>query len=108
MNGKSAELDALYYALTEFKPHSVIDIATLIGAMEVALGEIYTGVFTAGGKPTSSCTAALFLKAFVDGIEAKDGQEPFFTRPMPYQEKGMTGCPVRALVEFVRCLSSQG
>lgn len=173
MNGKSVEVDntdaegrlvladALYYASTEFKPHTVIDVATLTGAMDVALGEIYTGVFTTsdalwerlsvageneydrfwrmpldedygpqiyssnadlcntGGKPAGSCTAALFLKAFVDGIEAKDGQEPSvrwahldiagtmeFTRPIPYQEKGMTGRPVRALVEFVRRLSS--
>ncbi|KAG1724844.1 hypothetical protein EDB19DRAFT_292261 [Suillus lakei] len=29
-----------------------------------------------GEKPAGSCTAALFLKAFIDGIEAKDGQEP--------------------------------
>ncbi|KAG2364786.1 leucine aminopeptidase [Suillus spraguei] len=175
MNGKSVEVDntdaegrlvladALYYASTEFKPHTVIDVATLTGAMDVALGEIYTGVFTTsdalwnrlsaageseydrfwrmpldedygpqiyssnadlcnlGGKPAGSCTAALFLKAFVDGIEAKDGQEPSvrwahvdiagtmeFTRPTPYQEKGMTGRPVRALVEFARRLSSQG
>ncbi|KAG2108821.1 peptidase M17, leucyl aminopeptidase [Suillus cothurnatus] len=164
MNGKSVEVDntdavgrlvladALYYASTEFKPHTVIDVATLTGAMEVSLGEIYTGVFTTseseydrfwrmpldedydpqiyssnadlcniGRKPGGSCTAALFLKAFVDGIEAKDGQEPSvrwahidiagtmeFTRPIPYQEKGMTGCPVRVLVEFVRRLSSRG
>jgi aminopeptidase len=54
--------DALYYASTEFKPHTVIDVATLTGyvlivhtsrlefiidrAMDIALGEIYTGVFT--------------------------------------------------------------
>jgi len=54
--------DALYYVSTEFKPHTVIDVATLTGyvliyhtsqpeftvdrAMEVSLGEIYTGVFT--------------------------------------------------------------
>lgn len=54
--------DALYYASTEFKPHTVIDVATLTGyvlivhtsrlefmidsAMDIALGEVYTGVFT--------------------------------------------------------------
>ena len=61
-----------------------------------------------GGRPGGSCTAALFLKAFVDGIEAKDGCEaPLrwahidiagsmeFTRPSPYCEKGMSGRPVR-------------
>jgi aminopeptidase len=29
-----------------------------------------------GGKPGGSCTAALFLKAFVEGIDGKDGNEP--------------------------------
>ncbi|KAH7886392.1 cytosol aminopeptidase family, catalytic domain-containing protein [Phlebopus sp. FC_14] len=172
MNGKSVEIDntdaegrliladALYYASTEFKPHTVIDVATLTGAMDVALGEVYTGVFTTsdtlweqlhaageseydrfwrlpldedygpqiyssnadlcntGGKPAGACTAALFLKAFVDGIEPQEGKEAAvrwahvdiagtmeFTRPTPYQEKGMTGRPVRAFVEFVRRLS---
>ena len=28
-----------------------------------------------GGKPGGSCTAALFLKAFLDGIEPKEGEE---------------------------------
>jgi aminopeptidase len=71
-----------------------------------------------GGRPAGSCTAALFLKPFAEGIEAKDGQEPAMkwahldiagsmeaTRPSPYQEKGMTGRPVRALVEYVRRLA---
>ncbi|KIN94418.1 hypothetical protein M404DRAFT_35047 [Pisolithus tinctorius Marx 270] len=171
MNGKSVEIDntdaegrliladALYYASTEFKPHTLIDVATLTGAMDVALGEVYSGVFTTsdklweklsaageveydrfwrmpldedygpqiyssnadlcntGGKPAGSCTAALFLKSFVDGIEPKDGSEPTvqwahldiagtmeFTRPIPYQGKGMTGRPVRALVKYARRL----
>ena len=55
-NGKSIEIDntdaegrliladALVYA-DEFKPHTVIDIATLTGAMGVALGQHYTGSF---------------------------------------------------------------
>ncbi|KAI6101506.1 cytosol aminopeptidase family, catalytic domain-containing protein [Pisolithus croceorrhizus] len=173
MNGKSVEVDntdaegrliladALYYASTEFKPHTLIDVATLTGAMDVALGEAYSGIFTmsdelweqlhaageaeydrfwrmpldedygpqiyssnadlcnTGGKPAGACTAALFLKSFVDGIEPKDGSEPRvqwahvdiagtmeFTRPIPYQGKGMTGRPVRALVEYARRLSA--
>jgi hypothetical protein len=28
-----------------------------------------------GGRPGGSCTAALFLKAFAEGIESKDGQD---------------------------------
>ncbi|NDB28216.1 leucyl aminopeptidase [archaeon] len=55
-NGKSIEIDntdaegrliladALVYA-DEFTPHTVIDIATLTGAMGVALGQHYTGSF---------------------------------------------------------------
>ena len=58
MNGKSVEVDntdaegrlaladALTYATTAFKPHTVIDAATLTGAIVVALGEVYTGTYT--------------------------------------------------------------
>ncbi len=61
-----------------------------------------------GGRPGGSATAALFLKAFAEGCEGKDGQSPNLkwahidiagsmeaTRPSPYQEKGMTGRSVR-------------
>lgn len=174
MNGKTVEVDntdaegrlvladALTYISREYKPHTLIDVATLTGAMQIALGEIFTGVFSTsdalwdnlhaageaefdrvwrmpldeefgpqiyngmadlintGGRPGGSCTAALFLKAFVDGIEGKDGQEPTVawahmdiagtmesTRVTPYQGKGMTGRGVRALVEFARRLSAR-
>ncbi|CAG8483780.1 2524_t:CDS:2, partial [Racocetra fulgida] len=62
MNGKSIEVDntdaegrliladALYYTSSTYKPHSLIDVATLTGAMVVALGEIYSGVFTNSNK----------------------------------------------------------
>jgi len=172
MNGKSVEVDntdaegrlvlsdAIYYVSSHYKPHTLIDVATLTGAMEISLGDVYSGVFSTsdslwnelheageaeydrfwrmpldeefgpqiyssnadlcntGGRPGGSCTAALFLKAFVDGIEAKDGGEvPLrwahidmagvmeFARPGPYNEKGMSGRPVRGLVEFSRRLS---
>jgi len=153
--------DAIYYTATEYKPHTLIDVATLTGAMAVALGEVFSGVFSTsdelwerlhaageiehdrfwrmpideeygplihssnadlqntGGRYGGSCTAALFLKPFAEGIEAKDGQKPAMqwahldiagsmeaTRPNPYQEKGMTGRPVRALVEYVRRLAN--
>ncbi|KAJ3777756.1 leucine aminopeptidase [Lentinula raphanica] len=175
MNGKSVEVDntdaegrlvlsdAIYYASTEYKPHTLIDVATLTGAMMIALGEIFTGVFSTsdelwerlhaagerefdrfwrmplsedfgpqiyssnadlcntGGRPGGSCTAALFLKAFAHGIEVEDGSNAETamkwahldiagtmeaTRPTPYQEKGMTGRPVRALIEYVRGLAN--
>ncbi|KAI0268596.1 leucine aminopeptidase [Gloeopeniophorella convolvens] len=172
MNGKSIEIDntdaegrlilsdALYYISTTYKPHTLVDVATLTGAMDIALGEIFSGVFSTsdslweelhaageaeydrfwrmpfdedygpqiyssnadlcntGGRPAGSCTAALFLKAFVEGIEPKDGEDEAVlrwahidiagtmeaTRPTPYLEKGMTGRPVRALVEWVKRL----
>ncbi|KAI0066202.1 hypothetical protein BV25DRAFT_1912978 [Artomyces pyxidatus] len=175
MNGKSVEIDntdaegrlvlsdALYYTSTTFKPHTLIDVATLTGAMDIALGEIFSGVFSTsdslweelyvageaeydrfwrmpldedfgpqiyssnadlcntGGKPGGSCTAALFLKAFVDGIEPKgdDEEAPLrwahidiagvmeATRATPYLGTGMTGRPVRALVEWVQRLGQQ-
>ena len=69
-----------------------------------------------GGRPAGSITAALFLKPFVNGLE---GDEPSIkwahldiagsmdtSRPGPYQEKGMTGRPVRALVEFASRLAN--
>ena len=58
MNGKSIEVDntdaegrmlladALHYASHRFAPRQIVDIATLTGAMDVALGFAYTGVFT--------------------------------------------------------------
>ncbi|KAI0960807.1 hypothetical protein AcV7_000089 [Taiwanofungus camphoratus] len=175
MNGKSVEIDntdaegrlvladALYYGTTAFKPHTVVDVATLTGAMDIALGEVFTGVFTnsdflwqeidvagqaehdrfwrmpldeefgpqiyssnadlcnTGGRPGGSCTAALFLKAFVEGIEPEqEGEVPAVrwahldiagtmeaTRGSAYLEKGLTGRPTRALIEFVRRLSKQ-
>ncbi|KIY65934.1 hypothetical protein CYLTODRAFT_423874 [Cylindrobasidium torrendii FP15055 ss-10] len=171
MNGKSVEVDntdaegrlvladAIYYASTEYKPHTLIDVATLTGACVTALGEIYSGVFTnsdklwstldaagkvehdrfwrlpldeeygpqiyssnadlqnTGGSPAGSATAALFLKAFVDGVEGVDGADPKIdwahidiagsmevTRATPYMGTGMSGRPVRALVEYVKSL----
>ena len=58
MNGKSIEVDntdaeghliladAIYYTSSTFKPHTLIDMATLTGSMSIALGEVYSGVFT--------------------------------------------------------------
>ncbi|KAJ6606777.1 cytosol aminopeptidase family, catalytic domain-containing protein [Mycena sp. CBHHK59/15] len=172
MNGKSVEVDntdaegrlvladAIYYGSTNFNAHTLIDVATLTSAMDIALGEVFSGVFTTsdalweslhaageveydrlwrmpldedygpqiyssnadlqntGGKPGGSCTAALFLKAFVHGLEPADGKAPLAwahidiagtmeaTRPTPYLGKGMTGSSVRALVEYARRLAN--
>ncbi|OSD02808.1 leucine aminopeptidase [Trametes coccinea BRFM310] len=175
MNGKSIEIDntdaegrlilsdAIYYGSTEYKPHTLIDVATLTGSMDYGLGEVYSGVFTnsdslwnelhaagereydrfwrmpldeeygpqiyssnadlcnTGGKRAGCCTAALFLKSFVEGVEPADGaEEPSVrwahldiagsmeaSRGYAYQEKGMTGRPTRALIEFARRLAQQ-
>ncbi|RKP35639.1 peptidase M17, leucyl aminopeptidase [Dimargaris cristalligena] len=57
-NGKTVEVlntdaegrlilaDALHYMCTTYDPPRVVDVATLTGAMMVALGSTYTGVFT--------------------------------------------------------------
>jgi len=157
MNGKTIEVDntdaegrliladALVYAHT-FAPAAVIDVATLTGAMGVALGAGASGVFTTsdklwremdeagwktdsrmwrmplfssykkqiksnyadlkntGGRPAGSCTAALFLKEFVTtpawmhidiaGVMHSDDRNA-------YLPKGMSGEPVRTLIQWV-------
>ncbi|KAL5489713.1 hypothetical protein ACEPAI_4545 [Sanghuangporus weigelae] len=176
MNGKSIEIDntdaegrliladALYYASTSFNAHTLVDVATLTGAMETAVGNVYSGVFSTsdslweelhasgeyefdrfwrmpldsaygpqingsnadlcntGGKPGGCCTAALFLRSFVDGIgNEEDGESEArlrwahidiagsmeAVRNEPYQYKGMTGRPTRALIEFATRLAQR-
>ncbi|GAA5980613.1 hypothetical protein JCM11641_006699 [Rhodosporidiobolus odoratus] len=160
--GRLALADALYYATSTFKPHTVVDVATLTGAMMIALGNQYTGVFTnsdslwseldaagnaerdrvwrmpldegymsqingtgmdlcnTGGRLGGACTAAIFLKRFVDGlivdgsdVEDQEGITRWAHLDIAgtmdlagsdgsYNLKGMTGRPVRTLVEFAR------
>ncbi|GAA5848691.1 hypothetical protein JCM3766R1_006413 [Sporobolomyces carnicolor] len=160
--GRLALADALYYATSEFKPSTVIDVATLTGAMMIALGNQYTGVFTnsdslwseldaaanaerdrvwrmpldegymsqingtgmdlcnTGGRLGGSCTAAIFLKRFVDGLivdgsdnENQDdlirwahvdiaGTMDLARGDGGYNLAGMTGRSTRALIEFAR------
>lgn len=69
------------------------------------------------GLPAGSCTAAIFLKQFVDGLEDRTKGTPATVSyahidiagsmesiiPSAYQDKGrMTGRPVRSLIEFAR------
>ncbi len=44
--GRLILCDAITYARRDFKPSCVIDIATLTGACVIALGHVYTGVFS--------------------------------------------------------------
>jgi len=159
-NGKSVEIDntdaegrlvladALSYA-SDLNPHTIVDVATLTGAIDVALGGVPAGAFTpsqvlweqleAASKITSekmwrmplfpeykkqlesrvadlinstptrsagSCTAAVFLKEFVKidrwlhldiaGIMSNS----IFASAI--ESKGMSGKPVRTLVELAK------
>ncbi|KAG0227221.1 cytosol aminopeptidase family, catalytic domain-containing protein [Mortierella sp. GBAus27b] len=114
--GRLILADALTYTSKTYRPHTLIDLATLTGAMDVALGSAYAGVFSTsdslwselkaageesheqfwrmplhsvylpqittntvadlintGGRSAGSCTAAVFLREFVHGIERDDG-----------------------------------
>ncbi|MEM7413360.1 MAG: leucyl aminopeptidase [Myxococcota bacterium] len=43
--GRVVLADALHYALTEYEPEAIVDLATLTGACVVALGRWATGIF---------------------------------------------------------------
>ncbi|CDO69019.1 hypothetical protein BN946_scf184834.g26 [Trametes cinnabarina] len=113
MNGKSVEIDntdaegrlilsdALYYGSTEYKPHTLIDVATLTGSMDYGLGEVYSGVFTNSDSlwnelhdageheydrfwrmpldeeygPQIYSSNADLCNSFVEGVEPADGAE---------------------------------
>lgn len=161
--GRLILADAISYASETFKPHTLLDVATLTGAAVIALGDVYTAVFTesdslwqqlkragevesdphwrmpltntylpqvsktnadlinTGGRPGGSCTAAVFLKQFVHGLEDRENgtaptvryahidiagsMEAAVNTINEYQNAGLTGRPVRALVEFARRLA---
>jgi leucyl aminopeptidase len=56
--GRLVLADALHYAVTEFKPAAMIDLATLTGAIIVSLGSEYAGVFTPDDALASQLSAA--------------------------------------------------
>lgn len=150
--GRLVLADALCYSAT-FNPKAVVDLATLTGAMSVALGAGAAGAFctsdalwnllheagkTSGdrlwrmplfefyrkgmikstladinniskaGPSGGACSAAAFLKEFVkaehwahlDIAGVMDNKDE-----VPYLGAGMSGRPVRTLVEFVERLS---
>ncbi|KAI8925908.1 hypothetical protein BC831DRAFT_459186 [Entophlyctis helioformis] len=94
--GRLILADAIYYAATTYKPHTLLDFATLTGAMVIALGYPFAGVFSTsdklwqgleaagqyreqvsshvadlknvGGREGGSCTAAIFLKEFIPTV----------------------------------------
>lgn len=44
-SGRLVLADALYYASSVYQPKVIIDVATLTGAMMIALGDVYAGAF---------------------------------------------------------------
>ncbi|XP_071793607.1 cytosol aminopeptidase-like [Asterias amurensis] len=167
MNGKTIQVDntdaegrliladALSYACSELNPKAVINLATLTGAIGVALGSAATGTFTTSeslwsslhqagietgdrlwrmpifqhyssqvndchladlsnvGKyerAGSACTAAAFLKEFVTvpawaHLDIAGVMEN--TDEIPYLGRGMTGRPLRTIVEFAERMAHQ-
>ncbi|KAK0543324.1 hypothetical protein OC846_006451 [Tilletia horrida] len=157
--GRLVLADALTYASREFKPHTIIDVATLTGAVLHALGHVYSAAFVedeslwqeikaAGeaeadpwwrmplsdafgysidssnadwcnrGTPAGSAVAAIFLKQFVEGLPERggDGKGVRYlhadiagtmeaNKGTDYQDRALTGRPVRSLIEFARRFS---
>lgn len=87
------------------------------------INKIGADLCNTGGRAGGSCTAAIFLKQFVDGLEPVEGQEANSSggadriayahidiagvmmlnqAVQAYDIKGMSGKPVRALVEYIR------
>jgi leucyl aminopeptidase len=56
--GRLVLADALWYAQTKFKPRAVIDLATLTGAIMVALGSEHAGLFSNNDTLAANLTAA--------------------------------------------------
>lgn len=56
--GRLVLADALWYAQERFKPRFIIDLATLTGAIMVALGKEYAGLFSNDNKLAAEIAAA--------------------------------------------------
>ncbi|KAJ1728251.1 hypothetical protein LPJ61_004136 [Coemansia biformis] len=84
--GRIVLADALHYVIEAHRPRAVVDVATLTGAMVVALGERYTGVFT----PSPSLWGAI-----AEASEATD--EPVWRMPLHDAWDAMLKSPVADL-----------
>ncbi len=56
--GRLVLADALWYAQTKFKPRAIVDLATLTGAVVVALGGEYAGLFSNNDRLSERLSAA--------------------------------------------------
>lgn len=69
--GRLVLCDALWYVQEQFKPEAIIDFATLTGAIMVALGKEYAGLFSNDDKLAHNITES-----------AKSAGEPVWRMPM--------------------------
>ena len=69
--GRLVLADALWYTQDRFKPQTMINLATLTGAIKVALGEEYAGLFSNNDELSEKLTEA-----------GKIVQEPLWRLPM--------------------------
>jgi leucyl aminopeptidase len=56
--GRLVLADVMWYAQEQFKPHSIVTLATLTGAVIVALGKEHAGLFSNNDKLSENLTAA--------------------------------------------------
>jgi leucyl aminopeptidase len=56
--GRLVLADALWYVQEKFNPHTIVDLATLTGAIIIALGHEYAGLFSNDDKLSEKLTAA--------------------------------------------------
>ncbi|KAJ1670038.1 hypothetical protein GGF38_001805, partial [Coemansia sp. RSA 25] len=78
--------DALHYTVDAHRPRTVVDVATLTGAMVVALGDVYTGVFTPSPALWQGIAAA-----------ARATDEPVWRMPLHDRWDAMLASPVADL-----------
>lgn len=69
--GRLVLADALWYGQQEFEPRCVVDLATLTGAIRVALGTEYAGLFSNDDKLSEQLTSA-----------GKNVEEPLWRLPL--------------------------
>lgn len=56
--GRLILADALWYTQDRFKPQSIVDLATLTGAMRIALADVYAGLFSNNDRLATQLTEA--------------------------------------------------
>lgn len=81
--GRLVLADALAYAAARLRPSTIVDIATLTGAMKIALGVGTGGLFATSDEVADGLTAA----------GAATG-EPLWRLPMPVEYEGLLDSPV--------------